>query len=179
MMVSTIDDFDYIFTDMKGVISSMTAPLAELLGIEHRWIHKAPGLNVQLLAPDLVDAYNNISQCKLKEEGGGELQIVVPEGLISYLQNHEPDKPNSEIRMLFKEPLAKYNRLLSTPESTIEITANDLWNLENYQNSTLQTKTKCQLQNLKFIINESIFFKVTSRWESCRIHNNNAVKVKV
>lgn len=158
MIVKVVDDFEYVLTDTRGVISAMTAPLAELLGIEHRWLHRSPGLNIQLLAPDLIRVFNKQgSECKFKEEGGDELQIVVPEGLCSYLESQEPGKSHSESRLLFKESLAKYNHLLGDRKKAKDsaVVAEDLWSTESYRNSSFLTKTKCQLQQLKFILTES------------------------
>jgi len=156
MMVRLVDDFEYILTDKKGVISSMTRDLADKLGIEYKWLYNAYGLNVQLLAPNLIDVFNKRGQCKFGREGGDELQIIVPDGLIDYLKSQELCKLNSETRTLFKNPLAKYNMLLSTTEKPIDISADDLLELENYKSHTSEIKTKCQIKNLKFIINESI-----------------------
>jgi len=151
MIIKIIDNYEYVLTDTKGVISSMTKNLAELLGIKFKWLQK--NLNVQLLAPELIEAYKNEEEFK----EGYELEIVIPEGLVSYLESQDLEKSSISSHTLPKGSiiLTKYNSLLNTKTKGIELTPEDLWSLKVYDESTFVGRVKYYMQKMTFTITES------------------------
>eukprot|EP01022_Parablepharisma_sp_SALTPOND_P019506 TRINITY_DN333_c0_g1_i1.p1 TRINITY_DN333_c0_g1~~TRINITY_DN333_c0_g1_i1.p1 ORF type:complete len:1482 (-),score=192.52 TRINITY_DN333_c0_g1_i1:2885-7330(-) len=164
LIIKVIDDYEYILTDMNGTISSMSEKLAGVFGIEHKWIHQTPGLNIQLLAPDLIPAYyekENVNtevkkQRKYREIGGEELLLVVPQGMDKWIAEGLAE---DGIRKKAQGPslsslghLPRFNAALNQRKKgkDANVTAEDLWNLDEYRNCALRTKVKCQIQDMKF-----------------------------
>lgn len=165
LVIKVPDDFEYILTDTSGTISSMSEKLATALKIDHKWIHYGSGLNVQLLAPDLIAAYvereGNAEEkrsLRYREAGGEELLLVVPEDMSKWISDgtvHHSKKREKRLAGSVGGYLARYNNVLNQRKKSAhakegEITAQDLWKLEEYKSSSNRAKVKCQIQDMKF-----------------------------
>ena len=80
MIKPLMSDFDFIITDMDGVIDSFTKGITGLLGLSPNiFKDKDSQINLQILAPDLIqffsDTFNRgkIAKCKYREPGGEPL----------------------------------------------------------------------------------------------------------
>ena len=166
LIIKVPDDFEYILTDTWGTISSLSEKLALALGINHKWVHYGSGLNVQLLAPDLITAYAEREESKeekksmrYKEAGGEELLLVVPEEMSKWIND---DSAHRSTRKKDKRAtgtiggyLARYNNMLNQRKKSArgkegEPSAKELWELEEYKTSTNRAKVKCQIQDMRF-----------------------------
>lgn len=85
MIKPLMSDFDFIITDMDGVIDSFTKGITGLLGLSPNiFKDKDSQINLQILAPDLIqffsDTFNRgkIAKSKYREPGGEPLQLIVP-----------------------------------------------------------------------------------------------------
>jgi len=162
LIIKVPDDYEYIITDMGGLISSMSAKLATAFGIEHRWIHQAGGLNVQMIAPDLIPSYHYKEDAehekrpkKFMESGGEELMLVMPDGLEKWIAEGLSDtslKKRDRSSVDIGGTIARFNSLMNQrkrPKES-EFTPEQLWNLDEYKNSNLKAKVKCQIQDMRF-----------------------------
>ena len=89
-------DYDYILTDMKGVIDSFSARVSTLLNMPSS-IFKESDINIQILAPDLIKVFSSQDKRrplleKFKEAGGQKLQFVVPKEFSIQSQNDKAKK---------------------------------------------------------------------------------------
>ena len=79
-------DFDYIVTDMDGVIDSFTKGITAHIGLTpNMFKDKDSQINIQLLAPDLISFFSDtyqrggkIAKSKYREPGGEPLTLIVP-----------------------------------------------------------------------------------------------------
>lgn len=78
-------DFEYIITDMDGVIDSFTKGITGLLNLSPNiFKDKDTQINLQILAPDLIQFFTDtfqrgkIAKSKFREPGGEPLTLIVP-----------------------------------------------------------------------------------------------------
>lgn len=87
MLKPIISDFEYIITDMDGVIDSFTKGITGLLGISPNiFKDKDSQINIQILAPDLISFFQDtinrggrLAKSKFREPGGEPLTLIVPQ----------------------------------------------------------------------------------------------------
>lgn len=86
MMKPIMSDFEFIITDMDGVIDSFTKGIISLLGLTPNiFKDKDSQINIMLLAPDLIqfftDSYarGKVPKSKYREPGGEPLTMIVPQ----------------------------------------------------------------------------------------------------
>ena len=89
-------DYDYILTDMRGVIDSFSARVSTLLNMPAN-IFKESDINIQILAPDLIKVFSSQDKRrplleKFKEAGGQKLQFIVPKEFSIQSQNDKAKK---------------------------------------------------------------------------------------
>lgn len=85
MIKPIISDYDYMLTDMDGVIDSFTKGLANMLGITPALFKdKDSQINIQLLAPELITFFQETqakgrpAKSKYREAGGDSITLIVP-----------------------------------------------------------------------------------------------------
>jgi hypothetical protein len=91
MLKPIISDFEYIITNMDGVIDSFTKGITGLLGISpNMFKDKDSQVNIQILAPDLISFFQDmisrggrLGKSKFREPGGEHLTMIVPQDFSS------------------------------------------------------------------------------------------------
>ena len=78
-------DFEYVLTDMDGVIDSFSKGITGLLGLTpNLFKDKDSQINIQLLAPELISffletqAKGRAAKSKYRDAGGDALTLIVP-----------------------------------------------------------------------------------------------------
>jgi hypothetical protein len=147
LLVKVIDDNEYIITDTRGVISSMTDKLAFTLNIKHQWFTNDYNLQIQLLAPELGVVYESLKVYKDKKGSkfnkveGDELVLVIPEGFNDYMNNRDTIHAK------------EFNNLLKyCNEEDKYKKPQELFRLRQYRNSSYQAKVKCRAINYQHIV---------------------------
>ena len=91
------EDHEYILTDSRGVINSMTTKISSVLGMSGRRLQEEE-INIQILAPDLMPLYlkshkmHKIDTSKFKELGGKKIQLIVPKDFELQVQGDDLKK---------------------------------------------------------------------------------------
>ena len=86
MIKPIVSDFEYIITDLDGVIDSFSKGIINLLGITPNiFKDKDSQINIMLLAPDLISFFQEthqrngkVAKSKYREVGGEPLTLIVP-----------------------------------------------------------------------------------------------------
>ena len=151
------DDYEYIITDLNGLINSMSENISKVMGIDHRWIHSPTGINIQLLAPELIPFYQKLPNAgteRYKESGGDELMFITPLGIEKMVKKgagEESSKKN-------KGRLLRYNKTLNrkrVDSENIDVTSDILQDMEEYKRASRKKKAKCQVQDYVFVSGKS------------------------
>jgi hypothetical protein len=87
MVKPILSDFEYVITDMDGVIDSFTKGITGFLGLSPNiFKDKDSQINIQILAPDLISFFSEtyqrggkIAKSKFREPGGEPLTLIVPQ----------------------------------------------------------------------------------------------------
>jgi len=156
MIIPTQEDYEFIITDMFGTIDSMSKNLASKLGISAKMMHSSAGINIQIIAPTLMYAYQedgkkNGKAQKFKEPGGEELLLIVPNNFKKILNDGQKGKKSSPSMSL--EQIVKLNRIFNrkkTGKRSSEITPMHFYQMEEYKKCLVKAKVKCEIQDLKF-----------------------------
>lgn len=86
MVKPVVSDFEYVITDMDGVIDSFTKGITGMLGLSPNiFKDKDSQINIMLLAPDLIQFFSEtyqrggkVAKSKYREPGGEPLTLIVP-----------------------------------------------------------------------------------------------------
>ena len=86
MIKPIISDFEFIMTDMDGVIDSFSKGMSGLLGLTpNLFKDKDTQINIQLLAPELIQFFldtqkrgGKVAKSKYREAGGEPITLIVP-----------------------------------------------------------------------------------------------------
>ena len=136
MIRKTQADYEYILTDMKGVINCYSKGLATIMNIDPTIFHKNE-VNIQIFAPELQKIFaadkKKILLDKFKEPGGQKLWLIVPKDFSSYFQNQSKDKHHRKLKIKHKE--MSPSKLLETNE---------------YKVADIKHQVKCEIQDLEY-----------------------------
>ena len=85
MIKPLASDYDYVLTDMDGVIDSFSKGITNLLSLNpNLFKDKDSQINIQLLAPELIPFFLETQQkgraakSKFRDQGGETLTLIVP-----------------------------------------------------------------------------------------------------
>eukprot|EP01022_Parablepharisma_sp_SALTPOND_P033229 TRINITY_DN88328_c0_g1_i1.p1 TRINITY_DN88328_c0_g1~~TRINITY_DN88328_c0_g1_i1.p1 ORF type:complete len:1059 (-),score=118.88 TRINITY_DN88328_c0_g1_i1:1723-4899(-) len=161
MIIQTQEEYEYIITDMYGTIDCMSRNLATKLGINGKSLYKSAGVNVQIIAPELIYAYQEDGKKsgkgqKYKEPGGEELILIIPNNFKNLLVERKKAGGKQKLGRTSSgsnDYLTKYNRIFNKRKSgkkDLEITPTQMCHIEEYKNSLMRTKVKCEIQDMRF-----------------------------
>ncbi len=162
LMIAVNSEYDYIITDQHGVISCMTDRLAKTLGVDHKWVQRGVGLNVAMLAPELLDVFyseddklleNNTK--KFQELGGVDITLMVPRGLDKMMMGaDEPGHKHTTKTGILTSAVEKYNMMLNRQKTgsrhVTHLAPADLLVLSEYKEPEIKSKARCRVLELNF-----------------------------
>ena len=150
MILSQQDDYEYIITDSKGNIDSVSRRLAVKFQIKPKMFHKLRPIAVQAIAPELIYSYQDeykqtAKGKKFKEAGGDELLFIIPNNLREIVENTRCSSKKVVTRGTDKSFDHVFNTLVSE-----KVTPADIYKNDEYTSSTLRFKVKCKIQDMTF-----------------------------
>ncbi len=166
MIVQTQEEDEYIITDTHGIIDCMSKNLAAKLCLNTKTINKAAGINIQILAPELMYCYQDEMKKsgkgqKFKEPGGEELVLMVPNNFKKIMgeRSKRPEKHKSgKVGTESVDRIVKYNNAFNKKrpgKKGLDMTPTQMLQLEEYKNFIVKTKVKCEIQDMRFGLGKS------------------------
>eukprot|EP01022_Parablepharisma_sp_SALTPOND_P025580 TRINITY_DN59_c0_g4_i1.p1 TRINITY_DN59_c0_g4~~TRINITY_DN59_c0_g4_i1.p1 ORF type:complete len:1310 (-),score=185.18 TRINITY_DN59_c0_g4_i1:24185-28114(-) len=165
-------DYDYIITDMRGVIDCFSQGVSSLLKLPAN-LFKDSEINVQILAPELIKVFSSVDKRrtlleKFKEAGGQKLLFMVPRDFAANTQGdskktikdlrnlgasalkmrreHKSRKKTGEV--LYREinkDMNKHGGIASKP-----ISPRSLIQSTEYRECENKQTVRCEIQDLTF-----------------------------
>ena len=167
LILAANSEYDYVITDHRGVISCLTDRLAKTLGVEHKWIHQGLGLNVSVLAPELLDLFyakdgkkdsGENKALKYQETGGVDIAIIVPKGIEKLMLGNTAAagrKHTTKTRVM-TTTLEKYNIMMNKHKTggrhATHLTPSDLLVLSEYKEADKRNRARCRVLELNFAL---------------------------
>jgi len=167
MIRQTQADYNYILTDMSGVMDSFSKGIGDCLGIKPN-IVKNNKVNIQILAPQLIKVFSATEKKKkliekFKEKGGQKIAFYIPKGFAEQIKgegNIIKDAKSPKRVKVIDRKRAKGKDLLyrqvnkdlnkSGGIASNQITAEALLDSEEYKDYEEKQKTRCEIQDLEF-----------------------------
>lgn len=163
MLSSTQSDAEYILTDMNGVIDSMSQGIMAKLRLKPKLLHRFSGVNVQVLAPDLMYSYqdgNSSRGQKYKKVGGDVMLLVVPTNVRKILHDvsgSQTKKMSSKfvdmsIEQIYANLFGKSRKQITTPA--------EIYQSREYLASTLKVRVNCEIRDMVFSLGRNRSYSV-------------------
>ena len=167
MLLHVEDESEYIITDTNGTIDAISKGLSDKLHLSNKLLHKNARLNIQIIAPDLINCYQNemkknAKAQKFRETGGENLIIIIPRCIKQIFQQNGRRQSKTAVAKGSQEAsnrLIKINNNFNgvrTGKKNQEITPSELFHYEEYKNPILKAQTKCEVQDLHFGLGKGI-----------------------
>jgi len=136
-------DYEYILTDTRGVIDSVSAGISSALNLSPELFKESP-INIQILAPDLVKVYNpndkpTVLLSKFQQPGGQLIPFIVPKDFSLHIQA-DNRKNIKELRKISK------TRANSTLKGRKKSNTPFYWSINNELNSKSGINKKRNIQ---------------------------------
>lgn len=160
-------DNEYILTDEKGIIDSISIGIGGILSINGS-IFKDNKINIRVIAPQLMKIFshsdeNKNLEGKFKEHGGQKLTFIIPKNFSSINGNidkknisddkKDKDKEASSENVEGKPNTHTFQKLNKQFNSSIDvgkkITLKHILNLEEYKNCESKREVKCEIEDLE------------------------------
>ena len=166
-------EYEYIITDEKGIINCISQGVGGMLNVSPSLFHGTnnnDGINIQVLAPDLIPVYSSAAGKKsllekYKQTGGHKLTFIVPKDFLSHVQsdskknytrgdrkssNVPPMKRTSSSKkmVMFKalnKDLNKHSGIASK-----NYTKSKILDCQEYKEYEVKQEVKCEIQDFVF-----------------------------
>ena len=163
MIRPTKTEYDYILTDMKGVINSFSNGIASLLTLNNSFFTENQ-INIQVIAPELMKVFaatekNKLIIEKFKETGGQKITIFVPKDFANFGHSYNK-KANKSAKSSGDDhkgssdiPIYKHlNKALKKSNGIAKQFNNIKTILETneYKNAEVKQTVRCEIHDLTF-----------------------------
>jgi len=102
MIKPAMSNYDYLLTDMDGIIDSFSKGITSLLGLPaNLFKDKDTQINIQILAPELISFFmesqrkGRVAKSKYREPGGDSITLVVPKDFNNIAKAESKSNPRS------------------------------------------------------------------------------------
>ena len=172
MIRRTQADYEYILTDMRGVVDCFSMGISSLLNLTCS-LFKDTEINLQVLAPELIKVFSSVDKKrplleKFKEPGGQKLTFIVPKDFVMHTQA-ETKKNTKEFQKGGKgkggalntgamknsrAPIYRnFNKMLNKPNGVPtgrQLSPRKLTNSPEYKEHDAKATVKCEIIDLSF-----------------------------